>query len=712
MLLKRVAVNIVIIASLVFSVLGGMVLAVPAALGAVTPAPILLIVNSAAPNKFGAYLGEILRTEGLNAFDQVELSSVTGAQLAQYDVAILAETPLNSGQASLLTSYVQGGGALLAMRPDGQIASLFGLSANTGALTNGYLQINTTATFNGATPGLGLTSATLQIHGNADQYTLTGAAVSVARLYSDATTGTPFPAVVAANSGSGQAVAFTYDLASNVAYTRQGNPANANLDIDGDYLVRTVDLFQTAGGGAPWVDRNKIPIPQADMQQRLFARLVQQLIGRRHPMPQLWYFPGTAKTMLILTSDAHWNSSTDYANLIADTNNHQGKITVYLSDRLVQGGNTWDWPSNADLQAWQAQGNTVGIHPWRLSGSTLAAGFNDADSWFASAYTVPRSTTVRIHQLQWQGWADAADIEAAHNLGIDFSYYHWGPWLQKSDGTWPHGYITGSGLPMKFVRSDGTLTSVYQQLTEMADDQLFAGQGGFEGLTGAQAVSLSQSLIDASLAGNYSALTDIHHVDNYSTNGQLSIWLTGDIDYARSKGVPVWNADPWLSFTQTRHDANFNNIVWNSTAGILSFNIAMTATAGVNPTTMLPLAYGGQPLQSVTVDGQAVTFTTQTVNSINVAFVSILAGNHTVSATYSGTAPTATPTNTPGPSPTATATATSTPTNTPGPTATATPIASLTATPTTVPPNSVVDTTVADFRSGTPDATTYIAQIS
>ncbi len=59
------------------------------------------------------------------------------------------------------------------------------------------------------------------------------------------------------------------------------------------------------GGGAPWVDRDKIPIPQADEQQRLFARLVQQLVGRNHPMPQLWYFPGTAKTMLILTSDAH-----------------------------------------------------------------------------------------------------------------------------------------------------------------------------------------------------------------------------------------------------------------------------------------------------------------------------------------------------------------------------------------------------------------------
>ena len=361
-------------------------------------------------------------------------------------------------------------------------------------------------------------------------------------------------------------------------------------------------------------------------------------------MPQLWYFPGTAKTMLILTSDAHWDTISQYNNLIADTNNHQGKITVYLADRLVLGGPTQDWPSNTDLQAWSAQGHTFGIHPYRLSGSTLATGYNDADSWFAGAYTVPRSSTVRTHQIQWQGWTDAADVEAAHNFAMDFNFYHWGPWLRKSDGTWPHGYITGSGLPMKYVRTDGTLTAVYQQLTEMADDHLFTDMGGYEGLTGAQAVALSQSLIDASLAGNYSALTDIHHTDNYGDLNypELPIWLTGDIDYARSKGVPVWNADQWLSFTQVRHDANFSNIAWNASSGVLSFSIAMTATSGITPTTILPLTYANKPLAAVTLDGMTYPFTAQTIKSTNVAFVSMPAGNHSVTATYAAGTPTVT----------------------------------------------------------------------
>src|SRR5512143_1693512 len=543
---RRMNIRLIIVIGLLAGTLGTTraIVAAPTAQAVSSNAPILLVVNSSASNNFGAYLGEILRTEGLNAFDQVELSNLTATQLAQYDLAILAQTPLSSAQAGMFNTYVSGGGTLLAMRPDPQIAGLFGLNAGAGTLTNGYLQVQNNAVFNNAAPGSGLTSATLQIHGDTDQYTTAAGAVMLAQLYSNATSSTPYPAVVAANSGMGQAVAFTYNLAMNVAYTRQGNPANANLDVDGDFYVRTVDLFQTVGNpAAPWVDRNKIPIPQADEQQRLLTRLIAQMVGRNRPLPQLWYFPGTAKTMLILTSDAHWNNGlTDYSQFLADLNTRQSQATMYLAAESSS-----QWPSNANLQTWMAQGNTFGIHPYRNDGSTLAAGFNTVDSLFSSTYTVPRSNTVRIHRYEWQGWTDPADIETTHNIALDDSFAGWGKRLQKPDGTWPHGYMTGSGLPMKFVRPDGTLTSVYQQLTNLTDDQLLPAQAGPEGLTGSQAVLVSQALLDASLAGNYSAQTELHHVDYYATTSSLQQWLTGDVDYARSKAVPIWNADRWLS---------------------------------------------------------------------------------------------------------------------------------------------------------------------
>ena len=66
----------------------------------------------------------------------------------------------------------------------------------------------------------------MQFHGIADRYTVSGAQ-TIATLYSTATTSTSNPAVtlrIAGESG-GQTVAFTYDSARSIVYTRQGNPA-------------------------------------------------------------------------------------------------------------------------------------------------------------------------------------------------------------------------------------------------------------------------------------------------------------------------------------------------------------------------------------------------------------------------------------------------------------------------------------------------------
>ena len=89
-----------------------------------TVAPIVVVVNDASPAPFGRYLGEILRAEGLNEFVFLNLSSVTLAELSQHQLVILAETPLTSGQATIFNNYVTGGGRIIAMRPDAQIASL------------------------------------------------------------------------------------------------------------------------------------------------------------------------------------------------------------------------------------------------------------------------------------------------------------------------------------------------------------------------------------------------------------------------------------------------------------------------------------------------------------------------------------------------------------------------------------------------------------
>src|SRR4051812_6571294 len=75
--------------------------------GAATPptdegpgGPILVISSSS--NPFSRYYAEILRAEGLNEFTARDISLVTPAILAAYDVAILGEMPLTANDVAML----------------------------------------------------------------------------------------------------------------------------------------------------------------------------------------------------------------------------------------------------------------------------------------------------------------------------------------------------------------------------------------------------------------------------------------------------------------------------------------------------------------------------------------------------------------------------------------------------------------------------------
>jgi hypothetical protein len=262
--------------------------------------PILVI--STATNPFSRYAVEILRTEGFNAFSAKDISIVTPAVIDSYDVVILGEMPLSAPDVTMLTDWTTAGGTLIAFRPDAQLAPLLGLTPVGGTLAEGYLLVNTASG-----PGVGIVGQTIQYHGAADLYTLNGA-TSVATLYSNATTATPNPAVTLNNVGGngGQAIAFTYDLARSIVYTRQGNPVWAGQERDGISPVRSDDQFFGNAAGDPqpdWIDFNKIQIPQADEQQRLLANAIIQGNLDKGPLPRFWYFPSGHKAAIVMTGD-------------------------------------------------------------------------------------------------------------------------------------------------------------------------------------------------------------------------------------------------------------------------------------------------------------------------------------------------------------------------------------------------------------------------
>jgi hypothetical protein len=221
---------------------------------AISPSALPLLVITTTGNDFTPYYQEILRAEGFNNLNAVDITQITSSTLAQYDVAILGETPLTSAQVTMLSDWVAAGGKLIAMRPDKQLASLLGIADAYSVQPDAYLLANTAQV-----SGAGIVDQTIQYRGSADLYTLDGA-TSVASIYSNPTQVTSNPAVTLHSVGTngGQAAAFTFDLARSIY----------------DY----VNLDEAA-------------IPQPRELRRLLGNMILSMVADRGRPPRFWYFP-------------------------------------------------------------------------------------------------------------------------------------------------------------------------------------------------------------------------------------------------------------------------------------------------------------------------------------------------------------------------------------------------------------------------------------
>ena len=624
---------------------------------------ILLVTNNTAASPFGDYLGEILRVEGLNSFDVVALSALTATDLTTHAVTILAETALSAPQAALLNTFVNEGGRLLAMRPDSQIKELFNLGTATGVLSDGYVRFSPNAVADGFAAGIGLPTESLQIHGPTDEYLITNPAqaMAVATLYGNRDTATSYPAIVLSNAGSGKAAAFLYDLGRNVAYTRQGNPDNADKNIDNNYwnapdgsypVISVSDLFQSADTSATlWIDRERMNIPQADVQQRLFARLVRYLASSQTPLPQLWYFPAGAKSLVVLTGDSGSAAPPIFQDMAESAEKYGGAFTFFM--HIYSDGSM---PLTYTQQL-VARGHEFGplirdyfddpLTP-ELDITTLEQGFTKIGQWFKNPAVYGALTpTVAIHSYSdaWKGWTGGAELAAANGFTMDFNYSNVGAtkysperitrWLRRPDGTWPHGYMTGSGQPMKFVKTDGTIVPVYQQLNRLIDYQMLAviQEFGYEGLQLKGGVEVCKQAINASIAKDFGVVTMAFQ--NVYFYGGVKSWLEQCLAHASSNNLPIWNAGRWAQFTEVRQSAQFTNTTWDSANARLTFGLVATPTPGITLTVLIPLSYGGSGLKTISLNGSPpVPYAIELVNGVNIAFVNIAAGSTTVEANY------------------------------------------------------------------------------
>jgi Domain of unknown function (DUF4082)/Bacterial Ig-like domain/Bacterial Ig domain/Purple acid Phosphatase, N-terminal domain/FlgD Ig-like domain/Cohesin domain len=578
--------------------------------------PILVI--SAASNPFSRYYAEILRAEGLNEFTATDISLVTPSVLSTRDVVILGQMTLTAGQVTMLSDWVNAGGTLVAMRPDPQLATLLGLGSAGGTLSNAYLLVNTASG-----PGAGIVGQTMQFHGAADQWTLNGA-TALATLYSGVNTSTSYPAVTTRLVGSngGSAVAFTFDLARSVIYTRQGNPAWAGQKRDGQIPPnRSDDMFFGNASYDPepdWIDFSRIAIPQADEQQRLLANVILQGNLHRKPLPRFWYLPRGLKAAIVMTGDDHASGGTigRFNQYLTDSPSNTAQA---VADWTAIRGTSYIYPgtpiTNTQAAAFESQGFEISVHV-----NTNCANWTPAslDNFYTTQMAqlasqlpgISAPATHRTHCIAWSDWATQPQVELAHGIRLDCTYYYWpASWINDRPGL-----FTGSGMPMRFAQLDGTTIDCYQLATQMPDE------------SGETFPAFVDSLIARALGprGYYGVFCANMHTDNADSPGSDAI-----IASAQANQVPVISAKQMLTWLDGRNGSSFGSASWSGNQ--LSFSIAVGAGAN-NLQAMVPTTSAVGALTGITLGGSPVATTTQVVKGIQYAFFPAAAGNYV--ATY------------------------------------------------------------------------------
>jgi hypothetical protein len=569
--------------------------------------PILVIGN--ASNPFSRYASEILYAEGLNEFSVMDIGSVTASTLNNYDVVILGEMPLSAPQVIMLTNWTNSGGTLISFKPDALLYPLLGITASGGTLSDRYLLVNTST---GA--GVGIVGETIQFHGEANQYTL-NTATSLATLYSNATTPTSYAAITTKNVGSngGKAIAFAYDLGKSIVYTRQGNPAWAGQERDGNTNIRPNDMFFP-----DWIDLNKVAIPQADEQQHLLANIILQGNLHRKPLPRFWFLPRKLKAAIVMTGDDHGSGGTvgRFNQYLGYGNNTANDILDWRAIR----GTSYIYPNtpitDAQAAAFNAQGFEIGLHVNTncsiYTQSSLQGFFNTQMQSFTSIFTsIPAPTTNRTHCISWSDWASKPKVEVENGIRLNTDYYYWpGTWVANRSGM-----FTGSGMPMRFADLDGSIIDNYQVTTQITDES------GINSYT-----TFVSTLLDNAIgsSGYYGVFCANMHTDLSASAGSNDI-----ISAAQARNIPVVTAKQMLTWLDGRNASSFGNINWSGST--LNFSVS-AASGSYKMQGMLPtLASIGQ-LSSLTLNGSTISFTTEYIKGIEYAFFDATTGNYV--ATY------------------------------------------------------------------------------
>lgn len=343
------------------------------------------------------------------------------------------------------------------------------------------------------------------------------------------------PLVVSRPLGAGQCIRWLGDLNRAIRTLRQGDAARATprAGREGNPAFKPNELFTD-------------PIDDVPSADRLGFALARQLTAASGMDLLVAPLPAASDGLVVYTADQDFVPGA--GELARSESAKSVGMTLTLTAADIGGKPDIIYPEASEPMLERSQveqlaerGHSVGIHPnlVGVSAEQYAQVIEAHVGRFRERYGVaPR--IVRNHHLIWQGYATMAEILARAGLQLDLNYV-----------SIPAGFMTGSGLPMRFADSAGHLIPIYQQATQLDDSPFIPEDPATLAATTQRLSERLTELLEAAQR-EHIPLTLLHHSHWwFRSGGRLQATLLAE---ANKRSMTVWGAAEWLSFTEARRN--------------------------------------------------------------------------------------------------------------------------------------------------------------
>jgi hypothetical protein len=490
-----------------------------------TPRPVhhrLLLHPNQSENRFGAYVLELLKSEGLNSFVAHDLTD-GWPQFEADELAVLTRCFVSVAEADQLYAAVERGLRLVCFQPSWSLLHRFGWTSANRVLHPAWVRLS--EGFPGA-------NETLQTHVPMALYEPNEAAeYSVVAQACDADWQTNgFPAVARQKVGAGEVVFFFYDLPKAVARIRFGDPELASLLNSGHWeWTHPLDLF------AGHVDERVLHLPQAELHTQFLAKLLTDICA--YPLARLWYFEkAEQRAAANFSSDDDWSLPEQFEDLISTLESCDGRGTFYLMEDTHL--------SDEAVRAYRERGHSFGAH---INSTAIKDDLplamphclREQTATFAARYG-QGSLSLQCHWAPWRGYTDWVPDYMASGYRLLYPYISHPQWLNL--------FMCGAGRPSKFVDEFGKVFDCWQQPMQSYDDGSLIERISHDLDS---VVADFEKLLRPVVERYHSVIGVGSHPVSFSTYSKP--FLSAVFQLLQKAGAPIYSGDEWCRFSDRRH---------------------------------------------------------------------------------------------------------------------------------------------------------------